>query len=64
VFGAGVTPNVFVAGANGFVARIITTIDADIAGDEVAGTPGTYAAAASLSGSALWLMQAVGFRVA
>jgi hypothetical protein len=64
VFGAGVTSGVFVSGTNGFTSRIITPVDADIAGDRSATTPGTYAATANLSYSATWIMQAAAFRSA
>jgi outer membrane protein assembly factor BamB len=63
IFGAGYTSGVFTGGTNGFTARIITPFDADIAGDKSAATPGTYAATASQSGAANWVMQAAAFRV-
>jgi len=62
IFGAGMTASQFTGGTNGFIARLITNPDADIAGDKVVTTPGAYAATASL-GSAPWLMQAVAFRI-
>ncbi len=64
IFGAGMTTGGYGSGTNGFISRLITPVDADIAGDESAGTPGTYAATATLAGSAQWLMQAVAFRIA
>ena len=64
IFGAGMTTDRFVGGTNGLISRLITPVDGDIAGDESAGTPGTYAATATLSTSAKWVMQAVAFRVA
>ena len=63
IFGAGYTSGVFVAGTNGFVSRIITPLDEDIAGDEIAPTPGAYLAAASQTTSARWVMQAVAFHI-
>jgi hypothetical protein len=61
IFGAGYTTSAFSGGTNGFTSRIITPTDADIAGDELAGTPGTYSAAASES-NGTWVMQAAAFR--
>ena len=49
IFGAGYTTSLFLGGTNGFTSRIITPVDGDIAGDKVAGTPGTYAATANLA---------------
>jgi hypothetical protein len=63
IFGAGYTSGVFVGGTNGFISRIITPIDEDIAGDKSVATAGTYAATASQTGSATWVMQAVAFRI-
>jgi outer membrane protein assembly factor BamB len=64
IFGAGYTSNQFAGGTNGFTSRIITPMDEDIAGDEFVGTQGTYAATANnAAGSAVWVMQAVAFRV-
>jgi hypothetical protein len=63
IFGAGYTSGVFVGGTNGFTSRIITPTDEDIAGDEPAATAGTYAATASQTGAARWVMQAVAFRI-
>jgi outer membrane protein assembly factor BamB len=65
IFGAGYTTDLFDGGTNGFTSRIITPVDGDIAGDEFAGTPGTYAATARInSSSGQWVMQAVAFRAA
>jgi hypothetical protein len=64
IFGAGYTSNQFVGGTNGFISRIITPMDEDIAGDEFVGTQGTYAATANnAASSASWVMQAAAFRV-
>jgi hypothetical protein len=63
IFGAGYTSNQFVAGTNGFTSRIING-DGDIAGDKFVSTQGTYAATANnAASSAVWVMQAVAFRV-
>jgi outer membrane protein assembly factor BamB len=62
IFGAGTTLGQFVGGTNGFTTRLITSPDADIAGDEFARTPGPYAATANLLASTIWVMQAVAFR--
>ncbi len=64
IFGAGYTSNQFLGGTNGFTARIITPMDEDIAADKFVGTQGTYAATANNAlSSAVWVMQAVAFRV-
>ena len=63
IFGAGMTTGLFTGGSNGFTARIITPTDGDIAGDEFVSTVGTYAAVADDDGGAIWVMQAVAFRV-
>jgi outer membrane protein assembly factor BamB len=62
IVGAGTTVSVFVGGTNGFTTRIITPTDGDIAADRFVGTAGTYAATASQSRSAAWVMQGVAFR--
>lgn len=62
IFGAGYTSTIFDGGTNGFALRIITPVDGDIAGDELASAPGTYTAAATLDSPGKWVMQAVAFR--
>jgi hypothetical protein len=62
IFGAGTTSGVFSGGTNGFISRIITPIDGDIAADRFVGTAGTYAATANQTGNAAWVMQGVAFR--
>ena len=62
IFGAGTTSGVFSGGTNGFISRIITPIDGDIAADRLVGTAGTYAATANQTGPAAWVMQGVAFR--
>ena len=64
VFAAGTTTGAFLGAGTGFSSRIITTPDADIAQDRVAGTTGSYSATATLSGSAAWLMQVATFKAA
>jgi hypothetical protein len=61
LFGAGYTTSLFGAGTNGFISRIITSPDGDIAGDKFVGTAGAYAATAGVGGG-IWVMQAVAFR--
>ena len=63
IFGAGMTTGLFTGGSNGFTARIITPTDGDIAGDEFVSTTGTHAAVVDDDGGAIWVMQAVAFRV-
>ena len=48
------------AGA-GFTARMITSPDGNIVQDRIVSTPGSYSAAAPLSGSGNWVMQLVAF---
>ncbi len=62
VFSAGTTTGAFTAPGSGFTSRVITTPDADIAQDKLAGTVGAYSATASLARSASWVMQVATFR--
>ena len=65
IFGAGMTQTAYVGGTGGFTARLITPLDADIAGDEIVNTTGTFAATAQIGfGSSPYVMQAVAFHVA
>jgi hypothetical protein len=64
IFGAGYTSGLFMSGTNGFTSRIITSPDGDIAGDKLVSSAGTYSVTANLTGPAIWVMQAVAFRVA
>ncbi len=64
IFAAGVTAGAFAAPGTGFTSRIITSPDADIAQDRLAGAVGSYGATAALRGSAPWLMQVVAFKAA
>ena len=64
IFGAGVTSNLYTAAGAGFTLRVITSPTGDIAEDELAASPGTYKATATLNGSGAWLMQAAAFKPA
>jgi hypothetical protein len=64
IVGAGYTTGLFAGGNNGFTSRIITPTDGDIAEDKTVSTTGTYAATASQSAGAIWVMQGASFRVA
>jgi len=61
IFGAGMTIARFSAAGAGFISRIITTPDADIAEDKTVTTTGSYSATAPNS-SGSWVMQMVAFR--
>ena len=61
IFGAGTTIAAFRAGGSGFISRIITSPDTDIAEDKTVSTTGSYSATAPNS-SASWVMQMVAFR--
>jgi hypothetical protein len=61
IFGAGMTIARFTAAGAGFVSRIITSPDADIAEDRSVNTTGSYSATAPNS-SGSWVMQMVAFR--
>jgi hypothetical protein len=61
IFGAGMTIARFTAAGAGFVSRIITSPDADIAEDKSVSTTGSYSATAPNS-SGSWVMQMVAFR--
>jgi hypothetical protein len=63
LFGAGMTAATFTSPGPGFSARVITSPDADLVEDQIAGTFGPFSAGASLSPGA-WLMQVVGFKAA
>ena len=62
LFGAGMTTGYFTGATGGFTTRIITNPDADIVQDRIVSATGSYAATASLGGSASWLMQIATFR--
>jgi Glycosyl hydrolases family 16/IPT/TIG domain len=61
IFGAGTTAGRFSAAGAGFVSRVITSPDGDIAEDQSVGTTGSYSATAPNSSGA-WAMQMVAFR--
>ena len=61
IFGAGMTIARFTAAGAGFVSRIITSPDADIAEDKTVSSTGSYSATAPNS-SSNWVMQMVAFR--
>jgi hypothetical protein len=58
IFGAGMTAAVFTGAGTGFVSRIITTPDADIAEDRTVAATGSYSATAANKSSS-WVMQMV-----
>ncbi len=62
VFGAGITTGGFTGSGTGIITRLITVPDADIVNDRVVTSTGSYAAAATQSGS--WVMQVATFRAA
>jgi hypothetical protein len=61
IFGAGMTAGGFSGAGTGFISRIITATDADIAEDETVSTTGTYGATA-VGSSSNWVMQMASFR--
>jgi hypothetical protein len=61
ILGAGMTTAHFTGAGTGFVSRIITTPDGDIAEDKTVTTTGSYSATAPNS-SGNWVMQMVAFR--
>jgi hypothetical protein len=63
IFGAGMTTSHFTGAGSGFVTRIITDPDADIAEDQVVSSTGSYSATAP-STSSNWVMQVATFRAA
>ncbi|MGA9797564.1 MAG: IPT/TIG domain-containing protein [Terriglobales bacterium] len=58
IFGAGMTATAFTGAGTGFVSRIITTPDADIAEDRTVAATGSYSATAP-NKSSNWVMQMV-----
>jgi hypothetical protein len=63
IFGAGMTTTHYTGAGSGFVSRIITTPDADIAEDRIVTASGTYSAVAPVTTSK-WVMQMATFRAA
>jgi len=62
IFAAGETADVFVSAGSGFVSRVITSPDGDIAEDKTVSATGTYNATANLRVSTGWLLQVATFR--
>jgi hypothetical protein len=63
IFGAGMTTSHFTGAGTGFISRIITNPDADIAEDETVNSTGSYSATAPTT-SSNWVMQMATFRAA
>jgi len=63
LFGAGMTAGTFSGAGGGFSLRVITSPDSDLVEDQVAATPGSYNATATLN-SVEWLMQLAAFKAA
>ena len=63
LFGAGMTATTFTSGGAGFTVHVITSPDADLVEDQIAGTLGPFSATASLTSGA-WLMQLAAFSAA
>jgi len=61
IFGAGMTRTHFTGAGSGFISRIITNPDADIAEDQTVSSTGSYNATAPTT-SANWVMQMATFR--
>jgi hypothetical protein len=61
IFGAGKTSGRFTAAGNGFISRIITSPDGDIAEDKIVSLTGSYSATAPVTPSS-WVMQMAAFR--
>jgi hypothetical protein len=62
LFGANMTTITTLGPGTGFVSRIITVPDSDLAEDRMVSTTGTYHATASVSTGGAWVMQLVAFR--
>jgi hypothetical protein len=62
IFGAGTTGSSFKAAGTGFVSRIITNPDGDIAEDKLVTSTGSNSATATLTTSSTWVMQMATFR--
>ncbi len=61
IFGAGMTAAVFTGAGSGFISRIITTPDADIAEDRTVSATGSYSATAT-NNTSNWVMQMATFK--
>jgi hypothetical protein len=64
LFGANIVQTMTSGPGAGFVKRLLTSPDGDIAEDEMVTAVGSYSATATLSSGGLWIMQAVAFRSA
>jgi len=62
IFGAGTTGSGFSAAGTGFISRIITPQDGDIAEDKVVSSTGSNSATAPLKSSSTWVMQMATFK--
>ena len=63
IVGAGMTTTKFTGAGSGFVTRLITSPDADLAEDETVSTTGSYSATAPVTSSS-WVMQMATFAAA
>ena len=64
IVGAGMTASAFTKAGTGFTLRTITSLDADIAEDQITTATGSYSATAPTSTSKPWVMQMASFRAA
>ena len=62
IFGANVVYHATIGVGSGFTKRLLTSVDTDIAEDEMVAAPGSHSASAPLSGNGYWIMQMVAFR--
>jgi N,N-dimethylformamidase beta subunit-like protein/IPT/TIG domain-containing protein len=64
IFGANLVRTLTGAPGAGFISRIITSPDGDIAEDQIVTATGSYSATASLTSAGPWIMQMVAFKAA
>ena len=62
LFGANIVATLTTGPGSGFVSRLLTSPDGDIAEDQEVTTTGSYTATAPLSSAGAWIMQMVAFR--
>ena len=62
LFGANLVQSLTTGAGSGFISRLLTAPDGDIAEDSMVTTTGSYSATAPLSSSSQWIMQLVAFR--
>jgi hypothetical protein len=62
IFSANMVSSGNLGAGTGYVSRIITTPDSDIAEDKIVSSAGTYSATAPLSASGAWIMQIATFK--